>query len=101
MTVRAMSLAHRSTFMPDSILTANKPIRMLSHIEVYRGHVEDTAMKRRQKQQRRGTIVIMGAVLAIVVLAMVAFSVDVGYVLTAKEELQRTADASALAPCWD
>jgi len=58
-------------------------------------------MKRRQKQQRRGTIVIMGAVLAIVMLAMVAFSVDVGYVLTAKEELQRTADASALAACWD
>jgi len=34
-------------------------------------------------------------------LAMVAFSVDLGYVLTAKEELQRTADASALAACWD
>ena len=58
-------------------------------------------MKRRQKQKRRGTIVIMGAILAIVMLAMVAFSVDVGYVLTAKEELQRTADASALAACWD
>src|SRR6187401_895149 len=58
-------------------------------------------MKRRQKQKRRGTIVIMGAVLAIVMLAMVAFSVDMGYVLTAKEELQRTADASALAACWD
>jgi Flp pilus assembly protein TadG len=58
-------------------------------------------MKRQQKQTRRGTIVIMAAVLAIVLLAMVAFSVDVGYVLTAKEELQRTADASALAACWD
>src|SRR5882757_9619398 len=58
-------------------------------------------MKRRQKQKRRGTIVIMGAVMAIVMLAMVAFSVDLGYVLTAKEELQRTADASALAACWD
>ena len=43
----------------------------------------------------------MGAILAIVMLAMVAFSVDVGYVLTAKGELQRTADASALAACWD
>src|SRR3954468_13153607 len=58
-------------------------------------------MKRRQKQKRCGTIVIMGAMLAIVLLAMVAFTVDVGYVLTAKEELQRTADASALAACWD
>jgi hypothetical protein len=32
---------------------------------------------------------------------MVAFSVDVGYVLTAKEEMQRTADAAALATCWE
>jgi Flp pilus assembly protein TadG len=58
-------------------------------------------MIRRQKQQRRGTILVMAAILAIVLLAMVAFSVDVGYVLTAKEELQRTADASAMAACWD
>ena len=35
-------------------------------------------MKRWQKQKRRGTIAIMSAVLAIVMLAMVAFSVDVG-----------------------
>jgi Flp pilus assembly protein TadG len=58
-------------------------------------------MIRRQKQKRRGTILVMAAILAIVLLSMVAFSVDVGYVLTAKEELQRTADASAMAACWD
>ena len=58
-------------------------------------------MKRQQRQTRRGTIMIMAAIMTIVLLAMVAFSVDLGYVLTAKEELQRTADASALAACWD
>ncbi len=58
-------------------------------------------MKPRQQLKRRGTIVIMGAVLVIVLLAMVAFTVDVGYILTAKEELQRTADASSIAACWD
>jgi Flp pilus assembly protein TadG len=58
-------------------------------------------MKRQQRQTRRGTILVMAAILSIVLLAMVAFSVDVGYVLTAKEELQRTADASAMAACWD
>ena len=83
---------------PDSRINDSAYFRTL---EVHLRHVEDTFMKRRQKQKRRGTIVIMGAVLAIVMLAMVAFSVDVGYVLTAKEELQRTADASALAACWD
>jgi len=58
-------------------------------------------MKRQQKQTRRGAIAVLAAFLAIVLVAMVAFSVDIGYVLTAKEELQRTADASALATCWE
>jgi Flp pilus assembly protein TadG len=43
----------------------------------------------------------LAAVLSIVMIALVAFSVDIGYVLTAKEELQRTADAAALATCWE
>jgi Flp pilus assembly protein TadG len=50
---------------------------------------------------RRGTISILAAVLTIVLVAMVAFSVDLGYVLTAREEMQRTADAAALAACWE
>jgi Flp pilus assembly protein TadG len=43
----------------------------------------------------------MAAILAVVLVGMVAFSVDIGYVLSAKEELQRSADAAALAACWD
>jgi Flp pilus assembly protein TadG len=54
-----------------------------------------------QKSTRRGTITILTAIFAIVVIGMVAFSVDIGYVLTAKEEMQRTADAAALATCWE
>jgi len=34
-------------------------------------------------------------------LGMLAFSVDLGYVISAREELQRTADASAIAACWE
>jgi Flp pilus assembly protein TadG len=56
---------------------------------------------RRQQDLRRGTISILAALLTIVLIGMVAFSVDVGYVLTAKEEMQRTADAAALATCWE
>jgi Flp pilus assembly protein TadG len=57
----------------------------------------------RQKRRtiRRGAITVLAAILSIVLIGMVAFSVDVGYVLTAKEELQRTADAAALAACWE
>ena len=58
-------------------------------------------MRRQHPDSRRGTIAILAAVLTIVLVGMVAFSVDIGYVLTAKEELQRTADAAALATCWE
>jgi hypothetical protein len=34
-------------------------------------------------------------------LGMVAFSVDLGYLLSVREELQRTADSAALAAVWD
>ena len=51
----------------------------------------------RNQQARRGAITILAAFLSIVLISMVAFCVDVGYVLSAKEELQRSADSSALA----
>jgi Flp pilus assembly protein TadG len=64
----------------------------------------ETSMKRfhfQKRQARRGAITVLSAILAIVFIAMVAFSVDIGYVLSAKEELQRSADSSALAACWE
>ena len=53
------------------------------------------------RSTRRGAISVLAALFIIVLVAMVAFCVDIGYVLTAKEELQRTADATALASCWE
>lgn len=50
---------------------------------------------------RRGAVTVLAAILCVVMLAMVAFSVDIGYLLATKEEMQRTADAAALAACWD
>src|SRR3954447_2609969 len=55
----------------------------------------------RRHETRRGAITVLAAIMAVVLVGMVAFSVDVGYVLKAKEELQRLADASALATCWE
>ena len=54
-----------------------------------------------KSQARRGAITVLAAILSIVMLGMVAFSVDVGYMLSVREELQRTADAAALAAVWD
>lgn len=60
-------------------------------------------MKKSQSRRtgRRGVISVLAAFLVIVLIGMIAFCVDIGYVLTAKEELQRSADATALATCWE
>src|SRR4051794_8763104 len=55
----------------------------------------------KQRQSRKGTIVILAAFLSIVLVGMVAFCVDIGYVLSAKEDMQRSADSAALAACWE
>jgi hypothetical protein len=39
--------------------------------------------------------------MSVTVLGMVAFAVDMGYILSNKQELQRTADSAALAACWE
>lgn len=54
-----------------------------------------------RRDTRQGTITILAAIMSIVLVGMVAFCVDLGYVLSAKEELQRSADSSALAACWE
>ena len=51
--------------------------------------------------KRRGAIAPLAAFFAIVAVGMVAFSVDVGYLLSTQQELQRCADAAALAACWE
>ncbi|MGI9456449.1 MAG: pilus assembly protein TadG-related protein [Aeoliella sp.] len=53
------------------------------------------------RHSRRGAITVLAALLCIVLLGMVAFSVDIGYVLSSKEEMQRTADSAALAAAWE
>ncbi|MEX0711633.1 MAG: TadE/TadG family type IV pilus assembly protein [Pirellulales bacterium] len=54
-------------------------------------------MHPKRKLARRGTITVLAAVLMAIFLAMVAFSVDVGYIVHARTDLQRTTDAIALA----
>jgi len=46
---------------------------------------------------RRGIIVVLAAVLMIVMMAMLAFSIDVGYMYTMQSQLQRSVDSAALA----
>ncbi len=51
----------------------------------------------RKRTDRRGATLVLIAMLMVVLLGMVAFAVDLGYITTVKTELQRTVDAGALA----
>ncbi len=54
-------------------------------------------MKKQRPKTRRAAIAVLVAILMVPFLAMVAFSVDMGYILRTKTELQNAADAAALA----
>ena len=59
-------------------------------------------MQRRPiRRKRKGTILVLSAVLMVLVMAMLAFAVDLGFLYVAREEMQRTADSAALAAAWD
>jgi Flp pilus assembly protein TadG len=58
-------------------------------------------MKRPLFSRRKGNIVAMTAVLMIVMITFVAMAVDIGYLYTARNELQRSADAAAIAAAWE
>lgn len=51
----------------------------------------------RPSADRRGVILVMSALLIVVVCAMAAMAIDVGYMLLVKTQLQVSADAGALA----
>ena len=48
-------------------------------------------------QNRRGIVLVLAAACLIMILAFAAFTVDVGYILVTKAQLQSTTDAAALA----
>src|SRR5687768_17886655 len=51
--------------------------------------------------RRRGNILALAAFMMIVLVAFVALAVDIGYLYTVRNELQRTADAAAIAATWE
>ncbi|MHB9049915.1 MAG: pilus assembly protein TadG-related protein [Pirellulales bacterium] len=52
-------------------------------------------------RRRRGNILVLSAFLMVAMIAMIAFAVDVGYLVSARTELQRSADAAAVAGALD
>src|SRR5262245_35121272 len=53
--------------------------------------------RKRRPKDRRGTILVLSAILMVAMLAMIAFAVDVGYLQVARTQLQQAADSAAIA----
>jgi Flp pilus assembly protein TadG len=57
--------------------------------------------QRAYRDRRKGNILVLTTFLMVAMMAMIAFSVDVGYLYVTRQQLQRSADAAALAACWE
>jgi len=53
------------------------------------------------RRKRKGNILVLSAFLMVMIMAMLAFAVDLGYLYVAREEMQRSADSAALAAAWE
>lgn len=53
-----------------------------------------------RKSQRRGAALILGVILMFTLVSMLAFSIDIGCLASAKAEMRRNADSAALAGAW-
>ena len=60
-------------------------------------HNSPSTQGKNQRKSRRGAILVLSAFLMIAMMAMVAFAVDMGYILTIRTDMQRATDAAALA----
>lgn len=58
-------------------------------------------MTRRSRRRRRGQIIVLSAFMMVGMIALLALSLDLGVVVTAKTEAQRSADAAAMAGAWE
>lgn len=60
-------------------------------------------MKRKPslRHARRGNVIVLTAFLMVGMMGLIAFAVDLGYLYSTRAEMQRAADASAIAACWE
>ena len=56
---------------------------------------------KKTKSTRRGIVAVITALFLVLLLAVLAFSLDLGVVFVAQGELQRSADAAALSAAWE
>lgn len=57
--------------------------------------------RRMPARMRRGAAAVFGLILTVSLVALMAVTIDMGHIRVAEAELQRSADASAMAACWE
>jgi Flp pilus assembly protein TadG len=90
--------SRRHTLRRSRGLVYRSTVQLLSFSPPFAGNTN--TMKRttsKSRKDRQGIIAVLAAVLLIVMLTMIAFAVDIGYMGLAKTQLQAAADSAALA----
>lgn len=54
-----------------------------------------------ESRRRKGAAIVLAVVLMFALFSFLAFSIDTGYVAQSLAEMRRTADAAAMAGCWE
>jgi hypothetical protein len=56
---------------------------------------------RHRRQPRSGNVLVLAALMMVLMFGMLAFAVDLGYINVIRTQLQKSADAAAMAATWD
>lgn len=54
----------------------------------------------RKFRRRRGAAAVLGLFLSTALIVLMAMTIDLGYISVARSEMRRSADAAAMAACW-
>lgn len=57
--------------------------------------------RRKLTSDRHGTVMVLTVLCLFLIMAFSALVIDIGYLRNARSELQRSADAAAMASCWE
>jgi len=65
------------------------------------GHSSRFKLRVSKHRTRTGSALVLGLLLSLAVIGLTAVSMDLGYIRIVQAELRRSADAAAMAGCWD
>lgn len=81
-----MSLIYSSQTVRPSTTSSNRPFQ---------------SSRLRRSKQRRGAALVFGLFLSVALVTLTAIAIDFGHIHVAETEMRRSADAAALAGCWE